>query len=96
MMLFAVTCMAKDIKTVVFTTDPQMHCENCENKIKNNMRFVKGIKSIEASVENQTVTIKYDADKTSIEKLQQGFDKIGYTVKEVGQPAGDEAKEAGK
>lgn len=25
--------MAKDIKTAVFTTTPQMHCEACENKI---------------------------------------------------------------
>ena len=32
--LIAITAMAKTIKTTVFTTSPQMHCENCENKIK--------------------------------------------------------------
>lgn len=90
MMLFALIASAKDIKTIVFTTTPQMHCENCEKKIKNNLRFVKGIKSIETSVEAQTVTIKYDADKTTPELIQNGFTKIGYTVKVV--KAGEKVK----
>ena len=41
---FASACFAKDIKTVVLTTNPQMHCNNCENKIKNNIRHL--LKSI--------------------------------------------------
>lgn len=90
MLIFATTVLAKDIKTVVFTTTPQMHCENCENKIKNSVRFVRGVKTIETSVENQTVTITYDADKTSPEKIREGFTKIGYTVKEV--KAGEKVK----
>ena len=52
--------------TLTVTTLPQMHCQNCENKIKSNLRFEKGIKSIETSVPNQTVTVKYNADKTTI------------------------------
>ena len=28
--------------TLVVTTQPQMHCQNCEKKIKSNIRFVKG------------------------------------------------------
>ena len=43
---FTATCFAKDIKIVVLNTDPQMHCANCESKIKNNIRFEKGIKEI--------------------------------------------------
>ncbi len=74
---------AKDIKTVVFTTQPQMHCQNCENRIKGNVRFVKGVKQIETNVEKQTVTIQYDADKTTPEKIQEGFKKIGYEAKQV-------------
>ena len=54
-----------------------MHCAACENKIKSNLRFEKGIKSIETSVPNQTVTVKYNADKTTPEKLQEGFGKFG-------------------
>lgn len=79
--LSAANLMAKDIKTIIFTTEPQMHCENCENKIKNNIRFVKGVKQIVTSVDDQTVTITYDADKTSPEALTAAFKKFGYTVR---------------
>ena len=64
--LCEISLVFREIQTVVFTTTPQMHCAACENKIKNNLRFEKGIKSIETSVPNQTVTVKYNADKTTI------------------------------
>ena len=64
--LCEISLVFREIKTVVFTTTPQMHCAACENKIKNNLRFEKGIKSIETSVPNQAVTVKYNADKTTI------------------------------
>ena len=69
---FTATCFAKDIKIVVLNTDPQMHCANCESKIKNNIRFEKGIKEIETNLADKTVTIKYDADKTTVEKIIAG------------------------
>lgn len=64
--LCEISLVFREIKTVVFTTTPQMHCAASENKIKNNLRFEKGIKNIETSVPNQTVTVKYNADKTTI------------------------------
>lgn len=84
--LAALTCVAKDIKTVVVTTSPQMHCESCENKIKGNMRFEKGIKAIETNIEKQAVTLTYDADKTSVEKLLKAFGKFGYEAKVKEEP----------
>ncbi len=74
---------AKDIKTVVLTTVPQMHCENCEKRIKDNIRFEKGVKKIVTDVEHQTVTITYDADKTTVENIIKGFEKIKYNAREV-------------
>ncbi len=81
MMVMAMTTMAKDIQTVVVTTTPQMHCENCENRIKNNLRFEKGVKKIETDIEHQTVTITYDADKTTVEELLKGFEKFKYSAR---------------
>ena len=75
--------MAKDIKTVVLTTNPEMHCNNCEKKIKENIRFEKGIKSIKTNLKDKTVTIEYDADKTTIDNIIKGFKKIKYEAKEV-------------
>jgi copper chaperone CopZ len=82
-MIMALTVAGKDIKTLVLTTNPQMHCENCENKIKNNIRFEKGVKSIETDIAAQTVTIVYDADKTTEDAIIQTFAKINYTARKV-------------
>ncbi|MBP5135879.1 MAG: heavy-metal-associated domain-containing protein [Paludibacteraceae bacterium] len=79
-MLMSALSFAKDLKTVVVTTTPQMHCQGCELKIKNNMRFEKGVKRIETSIPKQTVTIQYDADKTTVDKLLKGFEKFGYSA----------------
>ena len=81
--LMGVAVQAKDIKTVIFTTQPQMHCASCEKKIKGNLRYEKGVKRIDTSVEQQKVTVKYDADKTSAEKLQKAFKQFGYEARQV-------------
>ena len=83
LLLTAIALQAKDIKTVVLTTTPVMHCENCETKIKGNLRFEKGVKSIETNIEAQTVTVQYDADKTTEETITEAFTKFGYTAKKV-------------
>lgn len=73
----------KDIRTVVLTTTPQMHCENCENKIKGNIRFERGVKAIKTSVSDQTVTIQYDANKTTVDRLLKAFPKFGYEARQL-------------
>ena len=85
MMLTAMVGLAKDIKTVVVTTQPVMHCESCENKIKGNLRFEKGVKQIECNIDEQRVTITYDADKTKPETIIQSFEKFGYKATEIKQ-----------
>ena len=73
----------KQIKTLVVTTNPQMHCDGCEKKIKGNLRFEKGVKTIDCNIEGQRVTITYDADKTKAETLINAFEKFGYKATEV-------------
>jgi copper chaperone CopZ len=92
MMLTAVVALAKDIKTVVVTTNPEMHCENCEKKIKGNLRFEKGVKSIKTDLKTKTVTIEYDADKTNVSNIIKGFKKIKYEATEVKKEAAKEQK----
>ena len=79
----AAVSYAKDIKTVVLTTNPVMHCNGCEKKIKENIRFEKGIKSITTNLDDKTVTIEYDAEKTDVKKIIEGFKKIKYEAIEV-------------
>lgn len=87
--LLAVTTFSANAKpkeeakqdTLVVSTTPKMHCENCENKIKKNIRFVKGTKKIETSVPNQSVTIVYDPTKANLEEYKKAFKKIGFEIK---------------
>ncbi len=88
-MVAAVMLLAggKELRMLTLTPTPQMHCQNCENKIKSNLRFEKGVVKIETSVEKQTVVITYDGAKTDAAKLQAAMKKIGYETKVVSDTA---------
>lgn len=66
--------------TLQVTTTPQMHCANCEKKIKSNIRFVKGVKKIETSIPEQKVTIVYEPSKSNFNDFVKAFRKIGYKI----------------
>lgn len=88
---------AKELRVLVMTPTPQMHCENCENKIKKNLRFEKGVVKIETSVPEQTVAVTYDPSKTDVKKLQAAMKQIGYDTNVVSdKPQAKPAKEKKK
>lgn len=73
----------KDLHVLVMEPTPKMHCESCENKIKKNLRFEKGVVKIETSLKEQTVTVVYHADKTNVKSLQEAMKKIGYETRVI-------------
>lgn len=87
--VFAMSMYAKDIQELIVTTNPPMSCQNCENKIKKNLRFEKGVKKIETNIPDQRVTIEYDADKTNPNNIEEAFHKIGYNVEVINPSAGE-------
>ncbi len=90
-LLSVVAVMAKDIRVVVFKVS-QMHCEKCEKKVRDNMRFEKGLKDISTEVKTKMVTITYDAEKTNVKKLQAGFNKFKYEAEFVKETKKDNQK----
>ncbi|MCC8176409.1 MAG: heavy-metal-associated domain-containing protein [Bacteroidales bacterium] len=82
-LLVAVAAWAAKPVTVVFTVEPAMSCQNCEKKITENLRYVKGVSDIVTTLKDNTVTVTYDQDKSSVANLQAEFKKIGYTATEV-------------
>lgn len=64
--------------TVYFTVSPAMHCANCEQKIKSNLRFEKGVKAIDASASKGIIAVKFNPSKNSVERLTKALAKIGY------------------
>lgn len=77
-MFFAIVLQAQTIKEVVFTTEPEIECQNCVKKIKDNLRFEKGVKAINPDLDTKLVTIQYDSEKTNPENLIKAFTKIKY------------------
>lgn len=67
-----------EVKEVTFRV--HLHCENCVKKVQENIAFEKGVKDLKVSLDDQTVFVKYDAAKTSEEKLQAAIEKLGYPV----------------
>lgn len=86
LVMATVSISAKDIKEFVVTTQPQMSCQNCEKKIKNNLRFEKGVTNIQTDLENQVVIVSYDADKTNEANLTKAFGKLDYKVTPTEKP----------
>ena len=84
----ASAAMAKDIRTAVFKV-AQM---KCVRKINNNIRFEKGLKDFHTDLKTKTVTITYDADKTNVEKLKEGFQKFHYEAEFVKETKQDDKK----
>lgn len=78
LMMVSVLCFAKNETTVCFTVNPPLVCNNCENKVKENIKFEKGVKAIKPSSKTNTIEVTYDADKTNVDNLVKRFKKIGY------------------
>ena len=77
-LFLALLTQAQEIKEVVFSTEPEIHCESCVKRIKDNLRFEKGVKGINPDLNTKLVTIQYDSDKTNPENLIKAFAKIDY------------------
>ena len=73
-----------EIKEVTFNV--HLHCENCVKKVQENIAFEKGVKDLHVCLEDQTVSLKYDAAKTSEETLKAAIEKLGYPVSGIRSP----------
>lgn len=82
--IFGLSAAAKsngnDLDTLVVTTNPQMHCANCEKRIKQNIRFVPGTKKITTSIPDQQITIIYDPRKATPADYTAAFSSLGYQI----------------
>lgn len=78
--LFSVTLFAKADKQVV-ALSCDLHCQGCCDKIMHNIAFEKGVKDIVCNLDEKTVTVTFDANKTDVDTLLKAFAKIGKPAK---------------
>ena len=86
----------KELRVLTVTTTPEMHCQSCEKKIKENIRFEAGVKNIETNLEKQLVIITYDPSKTDSKKLTEAFAQIGYSIKVISDEPASSTKPSKK
>ena len=70
-----------NLQEVTFVTT--IDCKNCVKKVEANLPYERGIKDMKVTLDDQTVWIKYDANKTDKEKLAEAIRKLGYEAEEV-------------
>mgnify|MGYP000905119174 FL=1 len=60
---------------------PNMHCERCQAKIEKAISLEKGVKDLVFDLKAQKLTIVYQKQETTPEKLRQALAKMGYEAK---------------
>ena len=56
-----------------------MHCEGCENRIKNVLKTVEGVKEAEASHKEGKVKVKAE-ENTNIEEIKERIEDLDFKV----------------
>jgi len=64
--------------TYTFSVDG-IKCEKCSNRIKDNLKNIKGVKNIEVSIESKIVTVTC-AKKVEAETIKKAIDTLGFVV----------------
>ena len=64
------------LDTVSIHTSAQ--CGTCKKKIEHDLAYVKGVKSAVLNLDTKNVTVVYNPDKTSPEKIRDAISRSGY------------------
>lgn len=77
MIMFAsMNIHAEDSKTVSYKSS--MHCNACKSTIMKSLKAENGVEDVEADVETNIVTVKYNPAKTNEDKIASNIKKAGY------------------
>lgn len=68
-------------ETVVINTNAE--CGMCKDRIEGELNYVKGIVFAELDVASKKLTVKYNANKITIEDIRQKVSEIGYNADDV-------------
>ena len=52
-------------KTAEVVFSVSMDCHNCEQKVRKNIPFEKGVKDLTTNLDKKLVTVKYETNKTA-------------------------------
>ena len=73
-----VTMLSGTPKTALLHID-DMHCDRCAQRISNVLKQLTAVDNVEADVLDHNISISYNAEKMTIDSLQQVITQAGYT-----------------
>ena len=74
----------KKYETAVIRTSSQ--CGDCKKRIEDGLNYTKGIKFAELNLEENTVSVKYQVSKITLEGVKKALNAIGYDADELKAP----------
>jgi copper chaperone CopZ len=80
MLAFGLSAQSAGIKTETFVV--KGNCDDCKERIEN-AADIKGVKILKWDTDTKVATATYDADKTTVEKIQQAIASAGYDAGDI-------------
>ena len=66
--------------TTTVLTVPDISCEHCEKTIVGALTPVTGISSVSVDIPTKRVTVEYDPDQVSVDKMKDVLKEEDYSV----------------
>ena len=73
----AVICLEKEI----FIKIKGMHCNSCAKIIQEKLLKLDGVKEAKVSYLDENAEIKFEPEKTSLNKIEEALNEVGYRIK---------------
>jgi periplasmic mercuric ion binding protein len=58
-------------------------CNNCKNRIEQNIAFEKGVTDVVVDLATKIATVTFNPKKTNPDKLRQAISKLGYDADDI-------------
>ncbi len=58
-----------------------MSCSHCENAVKKAVGALDGVNNVDVDLAAKTVTVSYEAAKTTVESVKNAIEDQGYNVR---------------
>jgi len=70
-------------KTETVVIKSSVVCGMCEEKVKKELAFEKGVTDIQVNLKERLITVDYRPNRTDEEKIKKAITKIGYDADEL-------------
>ena len=74
--------MFDKLSSVVLSVEG-MSCGHCQKRVRDALNAVKGVKSVEVSLDSGTANVSYSGKKVTMDMLRQAVEAVGFAVTRV-------------